>query len=110
MSKDIKKFYCRGTWRAQSVGQPTSAQVMISEFVSSSPESGPGLTAGSLDPASDSVSPCLSAPPPLMPCLSFSLKNKYTLKKIFLEEEDGGVGGRWAHLVLLITSIPPASA
>ena len=31
--------------------------------------------------ASDSVSPSLSAPPPLMPCLSLCLKNKWTLKK-----------------------------
>ena len=38
----------------------TSAQVMISWFVSSSPTSGSVLTAGSLEPASDSVSPSLS--------------------------------------------------
>ena len=47
---------------AQSVGHPTSAQVMISRFVSSSPASGSVLTAQSLDPASDSVSPSLSLP------------------------------------------------
>ena len=48
---------------AQSVKHPTSAQVMISQLVSSSPTSGSVLTAQSLEPASDSVSPSLSAPP-----------------------------------------------
>ena len=73
----------RGAWVAQSVKRPTSAQVMISQFVSSSPESGSVLTAQSLEPVSDSVSPSLSAPPPLMLCLSFCLKNK-NIKKKFL--------------------------
>ena len=45
------------------VKRPTSAQVMIV------------LTAQSLKPALDSVSPSLSAPPPLIPCLS--LQNKH---------------------------------
>ena len=31
---------CQGTWVAQSVGRPTSAQAMISRSVSSSPEIG----------------------------------------------------------------------
>ena len=51
----------RGTWVTQSVKRPTSAQVMISQFVSSSPMSGSVLTAQNLEPASDSVSP-LSTP------------------------------------------------
>ena len=57
---------------AQSVERPTSAQVMISQSVSvsSSPASGSVLTAQSLEPVSDSVSPSLSAPPLLMLCLS----------------------------------------
>ena len=42
---------------AQSIKHPTSAQVMISQFVSLSPASGSGLTAQSPEPASDSVSP-----------------------------------------------------
>ena len=54
---------CRGAWVAQLVKCPTSAQVMISPFVSSSPASGSVLTAQSLEPASDSVSPSLSALP-----------------------------------------------
>ena len=53
----------RGVWVAQSVERPTSAQVMISWSVGSSPASGSVLTAWSLEPASDSVSPSLSAPP-----------------------------------------------
>ena len=65
---------CWGAWVARSVGRPTSAQVMISQSVSSSPTSGSVLTARSLEPASDSVSPSLSDPPPFMLCLC--LKNK----------------------------------
>ena len=57
-----------------SVEHPTSAQVMISQFMSSSPASGSVLTAQSLEPVSDSVSPSLSAPPPLMLSLSVSQK------------------------------------
>ena len=41
---------------------------------SSSPASGSGLMARSLEPVSDSVSPSLSAPPPFMLCLSLSQK------------------------------------
>ena len=66
---------------AQSVKHLTSAQVMISQFVSLSPTSGSVLTAQSLEPASDSVSPSLSAPPQLM--LTLCLCQKYiNLKKI----------------------------
>ena len=54
------KSVCRGACVAQSVKRPTAAQVMISQFVSSSPASGSVLTAQSLEPASDSVSPSLS--------------------------------------------------
>ena len=60
----------------QSVKHPTSAQVIILQFVSSSPTSGSVLTAGSLEPAWDSGSPPLSAPPLLMLCLSLSVNNK----------------------------------
>ena len=52
-----------GAWVAQSVKHPTLTRVMISRFVGSSPTSGSGLTAQGLEPASDSVSPSLSAPP-----------------------------------------------
>ena len=60
----FKKFF-RGAWVAQSVKRPTSAQVTISRSVSSSPSSGSVLTAQSLEPASDSVSPSLSLPSPV---------------------------------------------
>ena len=63
-----------GAWVAQSVEHPTLARVMISQSVSSSPTSGSVLMAQSLEPASDSVSPSLSAPPPLMLCLSLFQK------------------------------------
>ena len=48
---------------AQLVKHPTSAQVMTSQSVSSSPLLGSVLTAQSLKPVSDSVSPFLSSPP-----------------------------------------------
>ena len=63
-----------GAWVAQSVKHLTSAQVLISRSVSWSPASGSVLTAQSLEPASDSVSPPLSLP---LPCLcAFSLSQK----------------------------------
>ena len=71
--------YFRGAWVAQLVKHLTLAQVLISRFMSSSPTLGSVLTAQSLEPASDSVSPSLSAPPPLMLCLAL-LKIKQTLK------------------------------
>ena len=64
----------RGGWVAQSVKPPTSAQVMISRFMSSSPASGSVLTAQSLEPASDSVFPPLCLYPTC--ALSLSVKNK----------------------------------
>ena len=72
----LKTIY-RGAWVAQSLERPTSAQVMISRFVGSSPASDSVLTSWSLEPASDSVSLFLSAPPPLTLCLCLSLKNKH---------------------------------
>ena len=54
-----------GHLEAQSVKCPTSAQVMILCFVSLSPMWGSVLTAQSLEPASDSVSPSVSASPRL---------------------------------------------
>ena len=66
----------RGAWVAQSVKRPTSAQVTILRSVSSSPASGSGLMARSLEPVSDSVSPSpsLSAPPLLVLGLCFPQK------------------------------------
>ena len=82
MERLIKKN--RGTWVAQSVKHQTSAQVMISQFMGSSPALGSVLTAQSLEPASDSVSPFLCAPPLLILCLFVSLKiNKHLKKELF---------------------------
>ena len=58
---------------AQSVEHPTGSGHDLA--VSSSPTSGPVLTAQSLEPASDSASPSLSAPPPLTLYLSLSKIN-----------------------------------
>ena len=73
--KSLKKKI-RGAWVAQSVKRPTSAQGMISQLVSSSPTLDSVLTAQSLEPASDSLSPSLSSPPLLMFSLSFK-RNKH---------------------------------
>ena len=58
---------------AQSVEYLTLAEVMISPFVGWSPTTGSVLTAQNLEPASDSVSLSLSAPPSLVLLLSLSL-------------------------------------
>ena len=64
----------RGAWVAQLVEQPTSARVTISRFVGLSPTSGSVLTARSLEPASDSVSPSLGPFPAHTLSLSVSQK------------------------------------
>ena len=74
---------------AQSVKRPTSAQVIISWFMGSSPTSGSVLTAQSLEAALDFVSPSLSALPQLARSLSLSKIN--ILKK--RERNLGGLGG-----------------
>ena len=60
MRLTFKSVDSGGAWVAQWVKHPTSVQVMISWLMSSSPMSGTGLTAQSLEPVSDSVSPSLS--------------------------------------------------
>ena len=74
--KIVSKGGDRGAWVARSVRRPASAQVMISQSVSLSPASRSGLTAQSLEPVSDSVSPSLAARPPLRLSLFLSLRNK----------------------------------
>ena len=68
-----------GAWVAQLVKCSTLAQVIISRFVGSSSVLGSVLTAQSLEPASDSLSPSLFVPPPLT--VSVSQKWIKTLKK-----------------------------
>ena len=67
-SKDVS------VWVAESVKGPTSARVMISRFASLSPTMD---SAVSTKPAWDPLSPCLSAPPPLVFLLSLSKINKH---------------------------------
>ena len=67
----------RGAWVAQSLKHLTSAQVTISQLVGWSPASGSLLTAQSLDPISDSVSPSLSLPLPCLSSVSLSKINKH---------------------------------
>ena len=69
-----------GTWVAESVKHLTLAQVTISQSMSSSPASGSVLTARSLEPASDSVSPPLSLPLPHLHAHSLSLSTAASLK------------------------------
>ena len=78
----------RGAWVAQSLKRPTSTQFMISGSVGSSPASGSVLTAQSLEPASDSVSPSLSASPLLTLCLCLS---KINIKIFFFKLEYTGI-------------------
>ena len=83
ISKNVNNLICfkkhlRGAWVAHSV---TSAQVMISPFMGSSPTSGSVLTAQSLEPASDSASLRLSLPLPHLLSVSVSQKGIKTLKK-----------------------------
>ena len=83
INKHKKKKNRQGTWVAQSVERPTSAQVMASWLVSSSPMLGSVPTARSLEPALDSVSLSLSlslCPSPSCTCLlslSLSTINKH---------------------------------
>ena len=71
-----------GAWVAQLVKWLTSAQIMISRFMSLSPSSRPVLTTQSLEPASDSVSPSFSTYPPLVLSLSkINIKKKLKKKK-----------------------------
>ena len=67
--KVFQYVWSEGCWVAQPVKCLTSAQVMISQFMGSSPVLGSVLTAQNLEPASDSLSPSLSL------CLRLSLKN-----------------------------------
>ena len=70
----LKYLYYWGARMTQLVKHLTLAQVMISRLMSLSPELGSVLTAQSLEPALDSVSPSISDPPSLRPRLSLSQK------------------------------------
>ena len=70
-----KEFKLRGSWVAQLVKRLILAQVMISQFMGSSPASGSVLMAQSLE-LLQILSPSLYAPRPLALCLSLSLNVK----------------------------------
>ena len=72
----------QGAWVAQSVKRLLLAQVMFLRLMGLSPVWGSVLTARSLEPASDSVSPSLSAPSPLILSPSLSLSLCLSLSKI----------------------------
>ena len=72
----------------QWAGHPTSAQVMVSQFMSSGPEWGSVLTARSLEPALDSVSPSLCP----SPACTVSVCQK--MNKFLKNVEKKGVGKR----------------
>ena len=85
----LKNMYFWATWVAWSIRHLTSAQFMISQFMSSSLTSGSVLTAQSRESTSDSVSPSLSVPPLHMLCLCLSLsKIKRNIKKIHIFPEN----------------------
>ena len=78
-----------GAWVAQSIKHLTLAQVMISRFVISGPESSSLLTAQNLEPASNSVSPSLIALPSFTLSLSLSktnIKNIYKKYSLTITE------------------------
>ena len=77
----LKTLGQRGAWVAQSVKHLNLAQVTISQFVSSSPASGSVLTARSLEPALDSMSPSLSLCPSPVHALSLSVPKKINKKR-----------------------------
>ena len=77
-----KESIFRGTCVAQSGKHLTLAQVMISQFMSSSPTLGCVPTAQSLELALDSMSPSLSLPLPCLCSVSLCLSKNQTLKKI----------------------------
>ena len=77
----LKNFLSyQGSWIAQWVRRPALAQVMILWSVHLSCVLGSVLTAQSLEPASDSVSPSLSVLPLLMLCLLSVLPLLMSLK------------------------------
>ena len=80
LSLPIKNKHFRGTWVAQSVKQPTSAQVIIPWFVTLSPSPDSVLTARSLESASDSVPSSLPLPLLHLHSVSLSLSLSHTHK------------------------------
>ena len=89
----VKNINGRDAWvaQSQSVKCLTSAQVMISRFARWSPASGSGLNAWSVESASDSVPPSLSALPAHSLSLSLSLSK---INKYFKNVKKKNINGR----------------
>ena len=92
------KVVLRGTWVAQSVMRLTLAEVMISQFMSSSPASSSGLSAQSLlqilCPLSLCPSPTCVCTHVLSLSLSLSLSfSKINIEKNYLKKFTGRLGG-----------------
>ena len=76
----VKNLTSGGTWVARSVEHPTSAQVTSLWFIGLSPASGAVLTALTLEPASDAVSPSLSLCSSPVTALSLKINKNVKLK------------------------------
>ena len=87
---------------APSVEHPTLAQVMILQFMGSSPASGSVPTAQSLEPASASVSLSLCPSPARTLSLSLSKINK-TLKKLKKKRQEINWGPSVDHGSIVLT-------
>ena len=84
---------------------------MISQFMSSSPASGSGLTAQNLEPASGSVSPSLSAPSPLGFSLSkVNTKKNYFKILLFIDIAPGHPGGLMEMYKVNVVFMPANTA
>ena len=73
MVRTLEKMCFGGTWVAQSVEYPTLDFGSGHGFMVHGSEPHTGLHTGSAEPAGDSLSPSLSAPPLLSLSLSLSL-------------------------------------
>ena len=92
-TNSLKKQRGRGTWMAQLVGWPTSAQVTVLWFVGQITVSGFVLNACSEPGACFRFCvPFLLCPPPLVLYLTLSLKNKYMYNNVFKKELEGNFG------------------
>ena len=102
-NKRKKRKKKRDAWVAQSVNHPTLVRVMISRFYDLIPVSDSVLTLKSMEPALDSVSPCLSPSPMLKICLYLSLKINNIKKNILIKKKKKktGKGTRIAQVTRL---------
>ena len=104
----VKLLFYRAPGWLSRLSVLTSAQVMISRFVGSSPALGSVLTAQSLESASASFSPSLSTPLQLLLCLSKINKClKNFCKKLLFYEVPYWRGGEWLATGIRPKATPP---